>query len=288
FHQEDEAKQAFLDAIEQLKEASQASPENPYPLFYLALLYAELGNDDMSDWYFQDAISKPVHLQSQWMLPVEFDAKQLRKKTIYERWMTFWAVWLDHATDGSNIKPCDVTSTWLENYEAESSKWQYEYENGVWVHNITMTFNLPDYPPDEKQRHYVDIALNGRGTVVLFNSMSNLLTHYGARTITASEEHTRLSELPDGTLGYGDPGTFAYPFLNAVTNGLSSVKRFPMELGVLKVQITNEYFVGFCSTNNFDDGVIRLYLDAPTDDATNILALPATWLGLMQYKRPER
>jgi len=287
-HQEDEAQQTFHDAIQQLKEATQASPESPYPPFYLALLYTELGNDEMTDWYFNDALSKPVHLQSQWMLPVEFDAKRLKKKPTYERWMTFWSIWLDHAMAGNTIKPCDVTAAWLEHHEAESTKWQYEYEHGEWVHHITMTVNLPDYPPAEEQRHYVDISLDGKGTVHLFDSIPNMLSNYNARMIAVDEEHTRLSELPDGVLGYGDPGVFAFPFLNAVTNGLSPVKEFPSELGILKLQITNEYFIGYCATNDFDDGIIRLYLDAPEGNATSILALPATWLGLMQYQRPKQ
>lgn len=288
FHQEDEAQQAFLESIQQLKEAANASPENPYPPFYLFLLYTELGNDDMADWYFQDAIGKPVHLQSQWMLPIEFDAKQLRRKETYERCMTFWAIWQDHAMDGGKMNICDVTSAWQDNHESESKKWIYEYDNGEWVHHITMTIEMPDYPPDEEQRHYIDISLGNQGRVYLFDTVSELLSNYNARMITTNEEHTRLSELPDGVMGYGDPGTFAFPFINSLTNGLMSQKIFPNDLGILKVQITNEYFVGFCSTNDFSDGVIRLYLDGSVDNDTKILALPATWLGKMQYKKPDR
>jgi len=288
FRQEDEARQSFEEAIQQLKEVSQASPENPYAPFYLSLVYAELGNDDMSDWYFQDAMTKPVHLNSQWMLPVEFDARQLRRKATYEQWMTFWSIWLDHAMDGDKMKPCDVTTVWLDNHEAKSTKWRYEFENGEWVHHIAMTVTLPEFPPDESKRHYIDIAINGKGRVLLFDSISNLLAHYDARLITTNEEHIRLSELPEKTLGYSDPGTFGFGFINAITNGLSSAKVFPMDLGILKVQLTNEYFIGYCSTNDFDDGLIRLYLDVASGDATNVLALPATWLRQMQYKRPKQ
>ena len=190
--------------------------------------------------------------------------------------------------DDGKMNLCDVTSAWQDNFESESKKWKYEYDNGEWVHHITMTIEMPDYPPDEEQRHYIDISLCNTGRVYLFDTVSELLSNYNARMVATNEEHIRLSELPDGVMGYSDPGIFAFPFINAITNGLASQKIFPNDLGILKVQLTNEYFVGFCSTNDFSDGVIRLYLDGSVDDETKILALPATWLGKMQYKRPDR
>ena len=288
FHQEEEASQAFLDATEQLKSVSQASPENPYPLLYLSLLCAELGNDDMSDWYFEESMRKSVHLQSQWLLPVEFDGRRLRKSETYSRWMTFLSLWEQHALGDRGIKPCDVTSVWLANCESERSKWHYEYDNGKWVHVIKFDVNLPDFPKPESARHYIDIELNGKGTLNLFGSVTNLLDYHHARMISTSEEHTRLSALPENVLGYGDPMIFACGFLNCLTNGLSSVKVYPLELGILKLHNTNEFFIGYCSTNFPSNGLVRLYLDKPADDAACVLALPATWLGQVQYKRPAR
>ena len=88
--------------------------------------------------------------------------------------------------------------------------------------------------------------------------------------------------------GFGDPAKHFFVFINATTDGLASNKAFPNELEIVKVSSTNYYYLGYCSTNDLVHGIIRLYLDKPYGDSTNVLALPSDSIGQSEYRRPKK
>lgn len=288
FQQSDEAKEAFREAIKQLKAAAAAAPESPYPPFYMALVHVELGDDELSDWYFEQALNKSVHLCAEWMLPVEFEPRDLRNAATYSRWSAFWSLWLGHAQSGNSIKPCDMTTVWAKEKDTELPKWRYTYEDGKWVHHIELTVNLPSFPDDQADNHYVDTAFYGKGTLMLFDSFASAREYYGVRLIRKEEESTKICDLPNKVTGFGDPLKHFFPFLNDTKDGLVSTKKFPYELEIIKMSNTNYFYLGYCSTNDLADGVIRLFLDGPSGCSTNVLALPWNWVGENRYKRPDR
>lgn len=287
FSMEAEAREAFVQAEKQLLLVRDVAPESPYPVFYLALVNLELGNEQASVLYFDTALRMPVHLWSNHMLPLEFNDKEIQTEEAYNKWSIFWFDWCKHARKDKQIVPCDMSATWQKNEHVVNDDWPYtKGEDGVWIQHITI--NMASFPEDQAEHHYVDTVIHGKGTLTLFDSFESAREHFGVRVITTNEESQRIYDLPPKVVGFGDPSKHFFAFINATKDGLSSTKAFPNELEIVKMSNSNYYYLGYCSTNDLADGMIRLYLDRPCGESTNVLALPWDWTGQSQYKRPQR
>ena len=282
-----EAKQSFAEAEEQLLFVRKVAPESPYPIFYLALINLELAKEQPSVWYFDLSLRMPVHLWSNHMLPIEFNEKDITTAEAYNKWSLFWFDWSEHVLDEQRcMKACDISAMWEQNEHVKSADWPYSKgTNGVWICNLTV--NMQSFPAEQSAFHYVDAALHGKRTLLFFDSFESAREHYGARSITKEQESKRIYDLPEHVYGFGDPAKHFFTFINATTDGLASRKAFPNELEIVKVNSTSYYYLGYCSTNDLADGIIRLYLDKPHGDSTNVLALPWDCVGQSEYRRPK-